>query len=445
MLAILKKKKLLSNSYHNKIYFICRDDASIEIWNIQHAPYLQLTIAGSAIASIEAISWCGNRLFSTGLTGELIEYDLRTQQPKHKLLLTGNAAWCMDINRQKTHLIAGTDSGFLNLYDVSYENEVNFVKIFDKQDGKILCCKFDPTGEFVATGSADAIRLWELKTGHAIYKMSVGRSEAKKETIVWSLQVLKDLVIIAGDSRGYVTVWDGKLGAQIDNFQATSVGDVLSVAINEDETIFACAGVNPKIRLFALTEVKRGETITKSWVKFIQRPVHEHDVKALQFVGNRIFSGGVDGYLGLSNSSKIKGTQIISRYGPFLESPSSVLAAEKRVLLLKYPNYLELWRLGVPTANVQLVDDEAEKRKYLALQEVGEIIFVFFWCIYIECWIFLLQNLHKLVELRTVDDALIVCTTISPNGEFLLYSTNEIIRLFHLTYEVLFVLNHCYC
>lgn len=277
----------------------------------------------------------------------------------------------MDISRQNTHLIAGTDSGFLNVYDISYENEVNFVKVFDKQDGKILCCKFDPTGEFVATGSEDAIRLWEMKTGHAIYKLSVGRSEAKKETIIWDLQVLKDLVIIAGDSRGYITVWDGKLGAQIDSFQATTCGDVLAVAVNDDETLFACAGINPKIRFFALTEVKRGETTTKSWVKFFQRIVHEHDVKALQFVGSRIFSGGVDGYLGLSNSSKIKGSQAISRYGPFLESPTSVLAAEKRVLLLKYPNYLEVWRLGVASSNIQLVDDESEKRKYLTLQEVS--------------------------------------------------------------------------
>lgn len=351
-------------------FIVYRDDASIEIWNIQHAPYLQQTIVGSTIASIEAISWCGNRLFSTGLTGELIEWDLRTHQSKHKLLLTGNAAWCMDISRQNTHLIAGTDSGFLNVYDVSDANEVNFVRVFDKQDGKILCCKFDPTGEFVATGSADAIRLWEMKTGHAIYKMSVGRSEAKKETIIWNLQVLKDLVIIAGDSRGYVTVWDGKLGAQIDSLTATTCGDVLAMAVNDDETIFACAGINPKIRFFVLTEVKRGETITKSWVKFVQRSVHEHDVKTLQFVGSRIFSGGVDGYLGLSSSSKMKGSHPITRYGPFLESPS-VLAAGKRVLLLKYPNYLEVWRLGVPSTNVQLVDDESEKRKYLTLQEVS--------------------------------------------------------------------------
>lgn len=46
------------------------------------------------------------------------------------------------------------------------------------------------------------------------------------------------------------------------------------------------------------------------------------------------------------------------------------------------------------------------------------------------------QNLQKLVELRTIDDAQIVCTALSPNGEFLLYSTDEVVRLFHLTYEV---------
>lgn len=347
-----------------------RDDATIEIWNIQAAPFLQQSILASTIVSIEAIAWCGNRLFSTGLTGELIEWDLRIEQPKFKLLITGNAAWCMDINRQKTHLIAGTDSGYLNVYDVSCDDEVNFVKVFDKQDGKILCCKFDQSGEFIATGSIDAIRLWELKTGHAIFKMSVGRNEAKKETIVWSLQVLKDLVIIAGDSRGFITIWDGKLGAQIDSFQATTCGDVLAVSVNEDETTFACAGINPKIRFFVSTEVRKGDSTHKNWVKNIQRSVHEHDVKALQFVGSRIFSGGIDGYLGLANSSKLKGCQTIDRYGPFLESPSSILAADKRVLLLKYANYLEVWKLGLPSGTVHLIDEEMEKRKFFKLEEV---------------------------------------------------------------------------
>lgn len=47
-----------------------------------------------------------------------------------------------------------------------------------------------------------------------------------------------------------------------------------------------------------------------------------------------------------------------------------------------------------------------------------------------------IQNLGKLLEFRAIDDALIVCTTISPNGQFLTYSTEDEVRFFQLTYEV---------
>lgn len=391
-----------------------REDASIEIWNLQNAPYMQQTIVGSPDASVEAIAWAGNRLFSTGLTGELIEWDLQTLQSKRKLLLTGNAAWCVDVNKQNTNIVIGTDSGYINVFDVSIADEVNYVKVFDRQEGKILCCKFDYSGDFVVTGSTDTIRVWELKTGHAIYKMSTGRLEALKETIVWSLAVLSDFTIIAGDSRGYVTIWDGKLGAQVDSFAVMKFGDVLTIAVSEDEKMFACAGIDPKIKLYALTDIKTGNKNVAKWVKFFQRSVHEHDVKTLQFVDKRVFSGGVDGYLGQSYSSKSKACQFISKYGPFLEQPCSVIAPEKRILLLKYLNYIELWKLGTPTEKVHLVEDEEEKRTFFALEE----------------------GLQKLLEFRAKNDSTIVCSSISPNGNFLIYSTNVDIRIFRLRYEV---------
>lgn len=330
------------------------------------------------------------------------------------MLLTGNAAWCLDVNKQNTNIVIGTDSGYINVFDVSVVDEVNYVKVFDRQEGKILCCKFDYSGDFVVTGSTDTIRVWELKSGHAIYKMSTGRSEALKETVVWSLAVLSNFTIIAGDSRGYVTIWDGKLGAQVDSFAVMKFGDVLAIAVSEDEKMFACAGIDPKIKLYALSEIRKGDKILNKWVKFFQRTVHGHDVKTLQFINQRIFSGGVDGYLGQSYSSKLKNCQHISKYGPFLEQPCSIVAPEKRILLLKYLNYIELWKLGTPSDNQQLVDDEKEKRTFFALEE----------------------GLQKLLELRAKNDSTIVCATISPNANYLIYSTDADIRFFRLKHKV---------
>lgn len=331
---------------------------------------MQQSIPGSTDASVEALAWANNRLFSTGLTGELIEWDLVTLEAKSKLLLTGNSAWCLDVNKQNTNVAIGTEGGFINIFDVSNATETNYVKIFDRQEGRILCCKFDHSGDFVVTGSADTIRIWELKTGHAIYKMTVSRAEAKQETAVWSLSVLRDFTIIAGDSRGFISVWDGKTASQIDNFQAMKSGDVLAVTVSEDEKMFACAGIDPKIKIFALSEIKKGDKMVQKWVKFFQRFVHEHDVKTLEFVGTRIISGGVDGYIGYANATKEKHSQGIYKYGPFLGQPSSSVSNDQRVVLLKYLNYVELWKLGTPTDNIQLVDSDSERSKYFVLEKV---------------------------------------------------------------------------
>lgn len=67
--------------------------------------------------------------------------------------------------------------------------------------GRILCLSWDSSGDFIATGSVDAVRVWNVHTGHALHKMTTGRDEAKKETIVWCLAVTDDFTIISGDSR----------------------------------------------------------------------------------------------------------------------------------------------------------------------------------------------------------------------------------------------------
>ena len=50
---------------------VSRSDASIEIWatNDGEHYYLETLVPGRTDTSVEALVWCGKRLFSTGLTG----------------------------------------------------------------------------------------------------------------------------------------------------------------------------------------------------------------------------------------------------------------------------------------------------------------------------------------------------------------------------------------
>lgn len=66
--------------------------------------------------------------------------------------------------------------------------------------GRVLCIDWSPCGNFVASGSIDSVRLWDVEKGHAIQRLITGRSK-NKETIVWSIILMENLTIVSGDSR----------------------------------------------------------------------------------------------------------------------------------------------------------------------------------------------------------------------------------------------------
>ncbi len=396
---IIDSVKFLSN---------CRDDASIEIWDMRAAVFMEKCILGHPSSSVEGLGWLGNRLFSTGQGGDLTEWNLTKLIPKTSVTLTGNASYCMDIDHANDCIAVGTQGGFINTFSVDGD-DLNFSRVFDKQEGAIWCCKYDSTGSYIVTGSTDVIRIWNVSNGHVIHKMTPGRSENKKETNVMSLVVLKDLTIIAGDSRGYITIWNGETGNRIDSIQCFNA-DVLAVAVNYEETFFCCSGVDPKIKIFV--PITKANSIQRRWIRNLTRSVHDHDVIALTFIDEkRILSGGVDGYLKVSTAMK-ENKSNLSEYGPFLPQPCAVVAMPSRLILLKHFNYVEVWRLGRPTDMIQLSDDNS--RHTYSME----------------------KNQERIIDLRSLGGEPITCASISQNGEFLVYSTESRIRLFQLDTKV---------
>ncbi|KAJ6644304.1 U3 small nucleolar RNA-associated protein 4 like [Pseudolycoriella hygida] len=375
---------------------------------MRYAVYMEKCILGQPSSSVEGLGWLNDRLFTTGHTGELTEWDLNLLKPKQTVSLTGMAALCMDIDEQNSCIAVGMNDGYINTFSVDGD-DINH-KYFDKQDGKILCCKYNATGSHIVTGSEDIIRIWDASTGHALHRMRTSRSEKNRETNVWSLVVLKDLTIIAGDSRGCITVWNGNNGTLIEEINALDA-DVLAVAVNEEETMFCCSGVDPKIKIFV--PVAKSEDSQRRWIANLRRRVHDHDVTSLTFAeGKKIISGGTDGFISVSCSNKERGASNF-QYGPFLPQPCAVVAPSSRLLLLKYFNHLEVWKLGRPSENLQLSDECEVQRKFLSMDE----------------------NVEMLVLLKSKRLEPITCASLSPDGSFLVYSTASTVSLFKLNVE----------
>ncbi|GBP64508.1 U3 small nucleolar RNA-associated protein 4 homolog, partial [Eumeta japonica] len=413
---------------------LSREDASIEVWDLNHAPFLLKSIPGVENGSIEALGWASNRLFSTGLGGALLEWDLEELSLKTSVALTGYAAWCLDVNPFSTTVAVGTEQGYINLFSVS-NNELVYEKLFDKQEGRIMCCKFDNTGNILVTGSINTIRVWNVETGHATARISASRRG--KETIIWCLGVLSDNTIISGDNLGRLTFWDSTMGEQIETFTVHKA-DILAIAVSDDEKSVYCSGVDPVIVNFVKVDVNN-KTQNAQWVKNIQRHIHEHDIRALVLQGEKLLSAGADGYLTFSSYPP----KWVMRIPPMLPMPRSSVCPSKKLLLMRYINHIDIWKLGkyATKPNGKLVVHNINK-KYRAGQPKKETESNIERDSVINA-----ANIHKskgiqtlelaekpskIASIHTKGNKQMKYCEMSPDGQYIMYSTDTDLRILKL-------------
>ncbi|KAJ8713520.1 hypothetical protein PYW07_013890 [Mythimna separata] len=412
---------------------VARGDASIEIWDLNYAPYLLKFIPGVKNGSVEALGWVKDRLLSTGLGGALIEWDLDKLCLKTTVLLTGYAAWCLDVSPDNSLVAVGTEQGYVNLYSVD-NDEIIYNKLFDKQEGRILCCQFNKTGNVLVTGSINTIRVWNVQTGHAITRMSVSRRG--REVIVWCLGILSDNTIVSGDSLGRLIFWDSTLGDQLESY-STHKADILSIAVSDDEKSLFCSGVDPVIMNFIKVNKNTGKQTDAQWVKNVQRNIHEHDVRGLVIHGEKLISIGVDGYLTFSSYPP----KWVMRLPPMIPAPRSSVCSRKKLLLLRYSSHLEVWKLGsyatnngnVLVTNVnpkldssQMENNELEQDSTIDIINKAKAENIQ------QQSLKLTEKPVKLVSIQTKEKNQIRCCALAPNGELVVYSTASVVRMLKL-------------
>ncbi len=80
------------------------------------------------------------------------------------------------------------------IWSVHWKRFHNVRDVFAQLSGRIICIAWY-TGEadenLVVTGGIDNLRIWSVKSGHAIQRLTLGRQHKNKETIVWAVAVAK--------------------------------------------------------------------------------------------------------------------------------------------------------------------------------------------------------------------------------------------------------------
>ncbi|XP_063439179.1 U3 small nucleolar RNA-associated protein 4 homolog [Mytilus trossulus] len=383
---------------------VSRSDASIEIWSIGDDWYQEKIIPGSESRSVEAICWQGSRLFSAGLDGNVTEYDLKKLKPKELAPSNAGPIWCLCKCATQQLLAAGTEDGCVVVFSTQ-DDTLMYHQAFDKQEGRILSIAWHPTEDLIVTGGVDNIRIWSMNSGHAIQRLTLGRQERNKETIVWCVAVTSDFTIISGDSRGKTSFWNGKQGTLIKTYQSHKA-DVLCLTLNEEENKVYTSGVDPSIVAFEYTPANI-ESDWKLWVKSDVYHFHTHDVRDLVVAGDKIVSGGVDTNLVVAMAKETKGVKHRRKYPGFPSYSMVKVASEAKVVMLQYANYLEVWKLGHTTKN----SDKS-----------GEILP-------------LMSKPIKLLQLKTKDSERIVCCAINKTAEYLAYSDPDTVKIYSLSMD----------
>ncbi|KAI8195113.1 U3 small nucleolar RNA-associated protein 4 [Colletotrichum sp. SAR 10_66] len=353
-----------------------RANGDIEIWNPLNGAWLQETVLRSgADRSVDGLVWVTDpddtpsapgaatipgraRLFSIGYTSAVTEWNLETGRPLRHASGQHGDIWCLAAQPPAspsdpvTRLVAGTIDGVLALYSVE-DGELRFQRILVKSPTKkvqMVSIAFQSRHTFVVGCSDSTLRVYDIKRGSCLSKMTIGPEKDRKDAgareradiIVWSVKTLPSGDIVSADSAGQVCIWDGKTYTQAQRIQGHRQ-DALSLATSADGSAIMSGGMDRRTVLYKKTSGNGAR-----WGKVWSRKYHEHDVKAMASFESRSVSIVVTG--GPDASPVVLPLKELGRENhrtlPHLpQTPPLASAPDARLLINWWDNQVEVWKL----------------------------------------------------------------------------------------------------
>uniref|UniRef100_A0A8D2IFG2 UTP4 small subunit processome component n=1 Tax=Urocitellus parryii TaxID=9999 RepID=A0A8D2IFG2_UROPR len=397
------------NNQSNRLA-VSRTDGTVEIYNLSANYFQEKFFPGHESRATEALCWAeGQRLFSAGLNGEILEYDLQALNVKYALDAFGGPIWSMTASPSGSQLLVGCEDGSVKLFQITPDN-IHFERNFDRQKSRILSLSWHPSATHIAAGSIDYISVFDVKSGSTVRKMIVDRQYmgvSKRKCIVWGVAFLSDGTVISVDSAGKVQFWDSATGTLVKS-HLISNADVQSIAVADQEDSFVVGTAEGTIFHFQLVSVTSNSS-EKQWVRTKPFQHHTHDVRAVAHSPTALISGGTDTHLvirPLMEKVEVKNYDAALRKITFPHRCLISCSKKKQLLLFQFAHHLELWRLGSTVATGKNGDT-------LPLS----------------------KNADHLLHLKTKGPENIICSCISPCGSWIAYSTVSRVFLYRLNYE----------
>ncbi|KAF5919556.1 hypothetical protein HPG69_000155 [Diceros bicornis minor] len=428
------------NNQSNRLA-VSRTDGTVEIYNLSANYFQEKFFPGHESRATEALCWAkGQRLFSAGLNGEIIEYDLQALNIKYAMDAFGGPIWSMAASPRGSQLLVGCEDGSVKLFQIT-PDKIQFERNFDRQKSRILSLSWHPSGTHIAAGSIDYISVFDVKSGSSIHKMLVDRQfmgVSKRKCIIWGVAFLSDGTVISVDSAGKVQFWDSATGTLVKNHLIANA-DVQSIAVSDQEDSFVVGTAEGTVFHFQLVSVTSNSS-EKQWVRTKPFQHHTHDVRAVAHSPTALISGGTDTHLvirPLMEKVEVKNYDAALRKITFPHRRLISCSKKKQLLLFQFAHHLELWRLGSTVATGKMGESFSNKKIGERSQKL-ELQLKF--CLWKNGrkngdTLPLSKDADHLLHLKTKGPENIICSCISPCGSWIAYSTASRFFLYRLNYE----------
>lgn len=274
--------------------------------------------------------------------------------------------WSLAASPDGTRLAAGCDNGSVVILNIEGgPSIIEFSRILQRQDARVLSLAWRGNDQVVG-GLADArIRVWSTKAethGRILGTMKVDQSKERESTLVWSVQVLNNKLLVSGDSTGSVKFWDLSRFSLLQTFNVHEA-DVLCLAADAAGQNVYSAGVDRKIVSYKMINKSLGR-----WASMSSRMLHSHDIRAMAIheSSNASFlvSGGVERSLVVNDVNNF--AEGVYRKLPItVQQPPLSAIPTGRLLMFWADQTIKIWRIGASSNTVLDNADGAVENKKL--------------------------------------------------------------------------------